>query len=72
MGLNKKYLHIKKVLELYNKGVPKNKIAKEVGTTEKTIAKWIKSSISTDKSLEERVLGIENFIENLKKNPKIQ
>jgi transposase-like protein len=67
MGLNKKHLHLKKVLELYHKGVPKNKIAKEVGTTEKTIAKWIKNSTTTDKSLEERVLEIENFIEIIKK-----
>lgn len=71
MGLNKKYLHIKKVLELYQKGVPKNKIAKEVGTTEKTIAKWIKNSTAKDKSLEERVLEIESFIEIIKRTIKM-
>ncbi|SHG33039.1 helix-turn-helix domain-containing protein [Flavobacterium johnsoniae] len=71
MGLNKKYLHIKKVLELYHKGVPKNKIAKEIGTTEKTIAKWIRDSTSTDKSFEQRLLEIESFIEIIKKTIKI-
>jgi transcriptional regulator len=71
MGLNKKHLHLKKVLELYHKGIPKNKIAKEIGTTEKTIAKWIKNSTATDESLEERILKLENDIENIKKVCKI-
>lgn len=71
MGLNKKHLHIKKVLELHHKGVPKNKIANEVGTTEKTIAKWIKDSTVTDSSLEARILKMENDIKNIKKVCKI-
>ena len=64
-------MYIQKVLELHHKGVPKNKIAKEIGTTEKTIAKWIKSCTATDKSLEERILKLENDIENIKKVCKI-
>lgn len=66
MGILKKHLHIKQVLTLYQKGASKKSIAQKIGTTEKTVGKWIKDDTKVKKDLEARVKTLEIELKAIK------